>query len=199
MVLVAKGRWGKYSLKENPKRFFTPIEWTKFFNELHPRNKFHFLFLFSTGMRYNEAKQVVVGDIDFGRKWIVVKKAKGGRGKIRYSHFSTNFIKHLRYHISFNNLKNVDVLGFPTIQGMNKILKRTCKKIGIKDYKDFSIHNIRKTHENYLLALGKHHFHISNHMGHTIDIASGHYISGALIKGDVEKNKIKKWFGDMFE
>ena len=199
MPTINKGRWGKFRLKENPKRFFSPSEWEKFFNLLHPRNKFHFLFLFSTGMRYNEAKCVLVGDIDWQHKWIEVKKPKGGRLRIRYSHISSEFKRQMSKYIAFNDLKPEDDFGFPTIQGMNKVLKSTCKESGIVDYLDFSIHNIRKTHENFLLVIKKDMHNIQLHMGHRIEVAMAHYISGAIIKDEKEKEMIRKWFGDIFE
>lgn len=199
MPIINKGKHGKFRIKDDLRRFFTPTEWGRFYDTLHPKHKFHFNFLFSTGMRYNEAKNVLVGDIDWQNKWIDIRKPKGGRTRKRYSHFASEFKRQMSKYIAFNGLKPEDNFNFPTIQGMNKVMKKACKECGIKDWEDFSPHNIRKTHENYLLAIDKNMYHIQKHMGHTIKIADAHYISGAIIKGEDDKNKIRKWFGDMFE
>lgn len=198
MEVLQKGLHGKYTLKSNPKRFFYPKEWIKFYDSLKSHYKFHFDFLFNTGMRYNEAKHIIVSDIDFSRKWIVITKAKGGRSRIRYVHFTKEFGKRIKSYIDLYNLSSDDDFKFPTIQCITQILKRHCKLIGIKDWQNFSAHNIRKTHENYLLAIDKNIMHIQGHMGHTIQIAEAHYVSGALIKDEIEKRMIKNWFGEMF-
>jgi len=199
MTTINKGKHGKFRIKDDLRRFFTPSEWERFYDTLHPNHKFPFLFLFSTGMRYNEAKNVLVGDIDWQNKWIDVKKPKGGRLRKRIAHITTYFKKQLKYQIAISELKPEDNFKFPTIQGMNKTMKNTCKKIGIKDYLDFSPHNLRKTHENFLLAIDKDMYRIEQHMGHSAKTAMGHYVSGAIIKREEDKNKIRKWFGDMFE
>lgn len=224
------GKWGKYYIKENPKRFFYPREWLDFINNVPARYKFFFNFLLQTGMRFREAAEVRVEDIDFDRNTIFVRFAKTRtskpkkyivcecgekinynkkisfcprcgrkldknkiiikgkqetRRKTRYIKISQAFAGELLAFIKQNKLKKNDLLfqldnkkvKYVTL---NHILKNVCKKIGIKDWKDFSIHNIRKTHENYMLAINNNVLALSQHMGHTIDVASGYYVANTL-------------------
>ena len=63
---------------------------------------------------------------------------------------------------------------------------------------DYSVHNIRKTHENYLISLNISDTMITKHMGHTQRTANEHYISSSFIKDSKELDKIRIWLGDAF-
>ena len=66
----------KYTLKDNPNRFFFPTEYMKFEDCLKPKQKFSVIFLINTGARIDEASHVKVNDIDFINKRLVLRKVK---------------------------------------------------------------------------------------------------------------------------
>jgi len=187
---------GVYREKENKVRFFNPDEWEKFIYSVREPWRQYYWMLMLTGLRFKEAKNVKVGDIDFSNKQIIVLKPKGGVQ--RYCHLSSYAVKFFKQWKSMDNLKNQDIFKFPTIQHLSQLLKRTCKKQNISDWKDFSTHNLRKTHENYLLAMSKSETMITRHMGHTIKTAQQHYLSSAFIKDKKQLDKIRTWLGDIF-
>jgi len=112
------------------------------------------------------------------------------RRDIRDVKISDRFTQDLKNYIDKNKLNQNDIFKFPTIQHLNQTMKKILNKIGINDWKDFSLHNIRKTHENYLIATGSNVLSMRMHMGHSIDVASAHYISSNLFK-DEEIGMIK--------
>ncbi len=188
---------GVYREKENKVRFFNPDEWEKFIYAVNPEWRNYYWMLMLTGLRYKEAKHVKIGDIDFANKQIIILKPKGGVQ--RYCHLSSYSTKFLRQWKASDNLKEQDTLSFPTIQHLIQLMKRVCKDQSIKDYSDFSVHNLRKTHENYLIALNKDEVKITRHMGHTLKTAQQHYISSAFIKDKNQLDKIRGWLSDIFE
>jgi|ETNvirnome_2_300_1030623.scaffolds.fasta_scaffold00142_23 integrase len=198
-INTKKGRWGNYTLKENPMRFFLPNEWKLFINNTNPKNRFFYEFLFQTGMRYNEAKNIQIKNFDFKNRIVIILKPKGGRKNLRYVNYTKQFKDKIKSFIDLHELKGDDYLGFTTIQGLIKNIKSVCKRSGIKDYDNFSVHTIRKTHENYLLTLNKPIERITQHIGHNINTAREHYISGLLIKEKNDIEKINEWLGGMFE
>jgi len=237
----ASGKWKKYYIKENPRRIFFPEEWLKFINNTPEKYKFYFNFLMQTGMRYKEAENVKVEDIDFDRcvifvrfaktrttkprKFIkcecnnlipyskntafcprcgrkiekekaIIKEKKESKRKTRYSKISNEYAGELLAFVKKNNLKKNDTLKFPKYITMNYVLKNTLKKINISDWRDFSIHNIRKTHENYMLALGSNVLSLSQHIGHTIDVAQAYYVANKYFN-EQDKGMIKTILGNL--
>lgn len=190
-----------YRQKENPIRFFKPDEWEKFIYSTNERWRFYFWFLFLTGARYKEAKLIKVQDIDFKDRQILIKNPKGKNiGKVmRYIQISPYAKRLIQARIRVMGLKSEDNFNFPTIQGLRNYMQKKLKEIGVKDYKDFSVHNIRKTHENYHISLGTNEKKLIRHMGHNESTANDHYISGAFIKSPKQLEKIKSWIGGSFE
>ena len=186
----------QFRKKENKTRFFNPDEWERFIYACNLKWRPYFWMMMLTGLRYNEAKNIKVRDIDWKNRWIVVLKGKGN--KIRYINLSSYAIKFFKHFIRENNLSPDDNFNFPTLQGMRQYMHRVCKQKGIQGWKDFSTHNLRKTHENYLLALDKDNIKIAKQMGHTQKTALDHYISGAFIKDKKQLDKIRTWLGDIF-
>lgn len=189
-----------YRRKENPTRFFLPSEWKMFISSVHPKTRFFYWFLFYTGMRYKEAKNVKVMDVDMKQSWIIIKKPKGiGAGKpMRYAHLSSKGRKLIADYIKEKNLQDQDLFGFPTIQALIKQMQGKMKKLKVRDWRDFSVHNIRKTHENYLNTLQFDESKITRHMGHNQSTAMKHYLSGAFIKDRSDIEWIRRWLGDIF-
>jgi len=162
----------QYLVRDNRQRFYYPNEWMKFYDNLKSNQKITFDFLINTGARINEARNVKVGDIDFERNNIIlrvtkVKAVKGEKNsKPRTIGVSSQFIKRLKAYIKANNLSNDNTLGIYSTPGANDAMKNTLQRIGIKDWYMFSVHNIRKTHGNYLKALGVDGTEICLRLGH---------------------------------
>jgi integrase len=187
---------GVYREKENSLRFFNPDEWENFVYSIKPNSRNYYWFLMLTGLRYNEAKHVKISHIDFVNKQIIVMNPKG-RFK-RHCQISSYALKLIKQWIKQDNIKRDSTFDFPTIQHLSQLLKRTCKNQKIANWQDFSIHNLRKTHENYLLALNLPEQKITSHMGHTSKTANEHYISSGMIKNKEQLDKIRRWLGDIF-
>lgn len=188
---------GVYRTKENKIRFFNPDEWETFIYDTNNRLKFYYWFLFLTGVRYKEAKNIKIKDIDFANRQIIILKPKGDVQ--RYAHLSSFTVKQIRNYKIENNLREEDTFNFPTIQHLIQTMKKTCQQKKIAGWKDFSVHNLRKTHENYLIALNKDETRITKHMGHTMKTAQEHYLSSGFIKDKKQLDKIRQWLGDIFE
>ena len=181
-----------YRNKENLKRFYLPQEWFKLQNQIkREHHKFFIEFLLHTGMRINEARNIRITDIDFDREQIFIKKAKGGARKNRTIQISTYLTGRIKSYLNSQNIESkLDTLGFPSTVMMEKMIKRYTKLSGIQDWKDFSCHNIRKTLENWGVCLNINILTLQAHMGHTLDVASAHYVATQLMNQE-DKSLIK--------
>lgn len=192
-----------YSIRSNRDRFFFPDEWMKFIDKSKTKQRFTFNFLINTGARINEARNVRVADIDLERKRIVLritkvkarKKEKNPRPRI--IPISSQFSKYLKKYIRENNLTSNDYLGILSTPAANIGLKKALISSGVKDYYMFSIHNIRKTLETWLMALGIDGLKITAHIGHSMQTASSHYVSPDVFSWE-EKIKMREVIGDLY-
>jgi len=181
--------------KRNKLRYLYPNEWTLYSNAiLNTKHFFWCEFLLKTGMRINEARTTTIKDINFDRKFIIVRKGKGN--KQREVSLSTEFCMRLKRYAIDNKLRPEDTFGFPSTQYMDKMIKKYASKGGLNNPEDFCCHTFRKTHENYLCALGVNSMLLTLHMGHTIHVATQYYIS-QFLKPD-EKQLIRSIMGDLF-
>lgn len=200
--LISLGREVKpksYTRKVNPKRFFFPSEWTRTLGIINSiKHKFWIEFLMHTGMRFDEADHVEIRDINFEKELIFIKKAKGGHGQQRTITVSSYLIKRINAHIRANNLGKLDTLKFPSIQYMNKVLKKYTEEASINDNLNFSCHTLRKTLENWLVALNTNIMTVQQHMGHTLDVAHVHYIANQEITND-DKILIRSILDNLFD
>lgn len=184
----------KYRKKENLKRFYFPKEWFNLLKQIkNEKHKFLLEFLLHTGARINEARNVKITDIDFEREQIVLKITKGRvkKGNMRTLQISTYLAGRIKSYINSQKIESkLATLGFPSTPMMDKMIKRYTMLSGIEDWKDFSCHSIRKTLENYLVCLNINHLSIQAHMGHTLDVASAHYVTTQLMTSE-DKSLIK--------
>ena len=200
-LMRSSGR--SYSVRSNRDRFFFPEEWKKFFDQSKSRQKVTFNFLINTGSRINEARNVKVSDIDLDRKRIVLRitkvkaKKKEKSPRPRIIPISTQFAKYLKRHIKENKLSGEDYLGILSTPAANIGMKKALKNAGIKDWQMFSIHNIRKTFENWLMGLDVDGLKITAHVGHSMQTAAGHYISPEVFTWE-EKSMIREIIGDLY-
>jgi len=81
--------------------------------------------------------------------------------------------------------------------GYNQLLKKKLQKLGVKEYKDFSSHNIRKTHGMYLKALGIDAGEICVRLGHDINTFIKHYGSPDVFS-EKDMRSIRELLGDLY-
>lgn len=173
----------KYSVRENRDRFFFPDEWMNFFDKLKTAQKMTFEILINTGARYNEAFNIKVGDCDLERGNIILRvtkiKAREGEKnpRPRTISISSQFNKKLSLYIRQRKLKNDDYLGLLSRPAAHICLKKTLQRAGIKDWYMFGLHNCRKTHGNWLKALGIDSGEICIRLGHDYNTFLKHYAS----------------------
>jgi len=195
--------WRKYSVRSNRDRFFFPDEWMKFSDNVKGKQGFTFKFLINTGARINEARNVLVSDIDLERKRIVLRitkikaKKKEKAPRPRIIPISSQFAKYLKKYIRENKLEGGDYLGILSTPAANIGMKKALQNAGIKDWQMFSIHNIRKTFENWLMGLDVDGLKITAHVGHSMQTAAGHYISPEVFTWE-EKTMIREIIGDLY-
>lgn len=175
-----------YRKKENLKRFYTPKEWFNLLKQIkNEKHKFLIEFLLHTGARVSEARGVRITDIDFEREQIILRKTKGGIKKNRTIQISTYLTGRIKSYINSQKIESkLSTLNFPSTVMMDKMIKRYTMLSGLEDWKDFSNHNLRKTLENFLVALNINHLSIQAHMGHTLDVASAHYVATQLLNSE---------------
>jgi len=190
-----------YTVRLNRDRFFFPKEWGKFFDTLKESQKVTFDCLINTGARINEIRNVEVGDIDFVnlRMILRVTKVKARKGeknsRPRTIPISKQFARRLKGYVK--NKSNEEKIGILSTPAANIAMKKALKEAGITDYKMFSIHNVRKTLENWLIALDVNEVKISRHMGHDISTAIQHYVSPDIFSWE-EKQQIREIIGDLY-
>lgn len=201
-IKTIKKKDGKlYTIKPDPMRFFFPNEWTAFFNSLREKNKRLFDFMINTGARFNEAIHIRPIDFDFDRNivrlWKTKIKAKKGEeyGKPRTISLSTEYAKRIR-RICMVRPPSMNLF-YQELTGFNTVMKGHLKKMGVKDYYNFSSHNIRKTHGMYLKALGIDIAEICTRLGHDHDTYIKHYGS-ADVFSEKDMRKIKEILGDLY-
>ena len=194
----------KYSNRTNRDRFFYPEEWGKFYDKLKDNQKITFDTLINTGARINEARHIKVADIDFDRQSIIlrvtkVKAKKGERNpRPRTISISSQFAKRLRAHVKKKGLSNDDVLGVLSTPAANIALKKTLQRVKIKDWYMFSIHNIRKTHGNWLKAFGIDGAEICLRLGHDYNTFVKSYGSPDIFSFK-DMQDMKLVLGDIYE
>lgn len=190
------GKQRKAASGRDKLRFFYPSEFYKFLSMIDDSKlRFCCEFLINTGMRYDEASHVKVSNIDLERRNITV--IKGKKGRQRKVFISSQFCFKLKQHILQNKLGEEDYLGFITLQGFDKIIKRIAGKAEIKDFANITSHTFRKTLENYLIALDVNTMTISMQLGHTVDVAIAYY-AAQFFKTE-ERPLIRGILGDLFQ
>lgn len=193
----------KYSVRTNRKRFFFPGEWKLFWSALqNPNQRRCYDILINTGARYNEAKNIKKEDIDFNRGTLTIKvaKIKAKKGQRfpdpRTFKVSTQFLERLKGYTEY--LKDSDTIPFLTNSCLNLALKKILGKIGIKDKFMFSVHNLRKTHGNWLVAHDVNIANICKRLGHDYNTFLGSYAS-ADIFDDKDRDEIAEILGDLIK
>jgi len=200
----------KYTVREDKLRFFFPDEWMVFFDNLKGlKQKITFRFLINTGARINEITNIKVQDVDFDRLSIILRftksRNKDGTRKIRVISISEQFSKYLKKVIKRYNLKSTDKFPILSDAAANIAMKGDEKskrigalqRAGIQDYKNFSVHSVRKTTEVWLLSLDIDSLKVAKHIGHTIAVAEKYYVSPDTFSWE-DKQMMREVIGGLY-
>lgn len=182
--------------------FLYPKDWKSFLKSIQKsKNKFLYELQFNTGARFDEVLHTRPIDFDFERNnlrlWKTKTKSKKGEkvGKPRTISLSTEFGKRIK---RFCDTKKPDEYLFKVSQaGYNQLLKKKLEKLEVLNFKDFSSHNIRKTHGMYLKALGIDIAEICTRLGHDYNTYIKHYGS-ADIFSEKDMRAIRELLGDLY-
>ena len=190
------------------------------------RNYLYYLTLLHTGARAMEALHLRPDNFNIERGTItfeVVKQRKAKRqffaiGKTRTFFVSMKYLKEVKAYILKNNIGDKQYLfldndklpsNYPELSNKEKMkyysqrkscyssmFKRKLKKAGIEDWKNFSLHNIRKTYGNWMRIYDIRTEEICYRLGHDIGTYLVHYGS-PMIFTPQEKIQIMNILGDV--
>jgi len=198
---IIKSNGIKCTVRQSRHRYFFPDEWITFYEALKPRQKVTFHFLINTGARINEVRNIQVQDVDFDRNSVILRWTKGrnvdGSRKMRVLSVSTQFIKWIKQVIRDYNLKPEDKFPILSTPAANICMKKTLKEVGIADYTMFSVHNVRKTLETWLISLDIDSLKIIKHFGHSMNVAAKFYVSSDTFNYE-DKKIIREVIGDLY-
>lgn len=198
---IVKKDGKKYTIRLHRNRIFLPSEWIRFYETLREQQKFTFNFLVNTGARIMEAQNVKVKDINFKEKYILLTKVKKrnqfSTGKPRKIPISNKFIKNLKRLIKEKSLSKEDKLPILSTPAAHICMKNHLRKEGFEDWKMFSIHNIRKSLESWLVSLNVNPLKILSQFGHNQTTALKHYIN-FISEHNGEKEKIRRIIGNLY-
>jgi integrase len=191
-----------YSVRDDRSSYFYPSQWLDFINVVNKDRQMIFKTLIGTGARIDEALNIKPDHYDFERNTLTlyvtkIKARKGERvGKKRTFSISSDYSKEMKKYIEKNSIS--DSIVFPiTQQGVYQLFKRSLKNTAIKDPWQFSLHNIRKTHGNWLKALGVPAEEICLRLGHDFDTYLRHYGSPNVFSQQ-DKITMTKILGDIY-
>lgn len=192
----------KYSVRDDRSRFFFPNEWISFIDTIKPEKKILFESVLQTGGRIEEVLNLKPRDFDWTRNNLTLRvtkiKARKGEsiGKARTLPVSSQFTRKVRGYISRNNIKDDDFLFPVSKQSVWQMMRRKLKGV-VKDDWNFALHNIRKTHGNWLKALEVPAEEICTRLGHDYNTYLKHYGSPNIFDRK-DKMLMIKILGDVY-
>jgi len=199
-----------YSVRDDRSRYFFPNEWTKFYNFIKKDKQPIFDCLINTGARIEEALNIRPKDFDFDRNNLTLAvtkiKAKKGEsvGKRRSFTISSQFTKRMKKYINDRKISDESVLFSVSKQSVWKMLRTKLKKLEVKDWYNFSLHNIRKTHGMWLKTLISRarqgeldSDEICMRLGHDHNTYLKHYMSPSIFT-DSDRDKMVNILGDVY-
>lgn len=170
----------KYSVRDDRSRFFFPNEWENFISKIKPESKLIFETLIQTGARIEEALNIKPKDFDWDRNNLTLRvtkiKARKGEsiGKARTLTVSSQFTRKVRSYINQHKIGDNDLVFSISKQAVWQMMRRKLKEV-VKDDWNFGLHNIRKTHGNWLKALEIPAEEICLRLGHDFNTYLKHY------------------------
>lgn len=192
-----------YSVRDDRSSYFYPNQWIEFLNSIKKEKQLIFKTLIQTGARIDECLNVKPENFDFDRKTLTlfVTKLKARKkervGKKRVLPISSEYTNDIKKYIEKNKIQLHDNIFTITSISVYRLFKRGLKKSEIKDDWQYSLHNIRKTHGNYLKALGVPAEEICLRLGHDFDTYLKHYGSPNVFSQQ-DKFLMIKILGDIY-
>jgi integrase len=197
-----------YTKKSDTNRFLKPQEWQTLEDSFKMPMKHSCRCLLHTGARITEIRKAQVRDFIYnpsGRSTLVLRhtktkarKGEFGSGKPRTIPLSKQFAKYLYNYIIEHELKPEDGFKIHTPAAIGLAMKENAEKIGLSHPEDFSPHNLRKTFETWLMALGVQDSAVVAHLGHDLKTAMSHYVSPDIFSWN-DKKEIRSIIGDIYE
>ena len=190
------------------------------------KHKILFLTLLHTGARIMEALHIRPKDINFERETITLEVTKNrsakrniyAMGAKRSFFVSKKYLKELKKYIKKYNIKDEEYffldndklpenyIDLPNKEKLKyfgnksisyrELLKRKMKKTGIKDWYNFSLHNLRKTYGNWIKTFDIRTAELCYRMGHDLDTYLTHYGSPMIFTAQ-ERIEIMKILGEI--
>ena len=176
----------KYSVRTDRSSYFFPERWISFLETIDSKKQPIFDVLINTGARIEEALNIKPEDFDWERNNLTLKvtKTKAAKGESvgrkRTFNVSSQFARRMRKYIGDNHIQNGNVLFPITKQAVSQLFKRGLKRAKFEDWQQFSLHNIRKTHGNWLKALDISSDEICLRLGHDHNTYLKHYGSASI-------------------
>lgn len=181
--------------KINKKRFFYPDEFEKMLDYLNKNGKFTARFMLNTGRRINELRGFINDPyFDKERKNITLTKTKvrarlgEKRPEPKTIAVGRKFFSELR--------RDYETRRVLSTNAFNIALRKASKEAGIKNYEEFSSHNIRKTFATWMLSLGVDGFKLAQHLGHTPNELARDYATNDVFNHK-DKQMMRGMFGDL--
>ena len=193
----------EYSVRDDRGRFFYPEEWFKFINAIKPDYRILFESLIQTGGRIKEVLNIKPMDFDFQRNNITLRvtkikaKKKEKVGKPRTFPVSSQYCRKIRAFIKEYNHQDNEILFDIHKNNVWRMMRLGLVRAGFKDYWNFGLHNIRKTHGNYLKALEIPAEEICLRLGHDFNTYLKHYGSPNIFNRQDKQNMIRI-LGDVY-
>ena len=193
----------KYTVRTDRSAYFFPERWVKFFETINPEKRDVFDALINTGGRIEEILNIKPEDFDWERNNLTLKvtKTKAAKGetvgKRRTFSISSQFARRMRKYINDKKIQQGQVLFPITKQAVSQMMKRGLIKAEFNDWQQFSLHNIRKTHGNWLKALEIPSDEICLRLGHDHNTYLKHYGSASIFDRK-DKLLMIKILGDVY-
>ncbi len=204
----------KYSVRDFRNRYYFPSEWKDFMKQIKENKKFIFEVLIMTGARIEESLCIKANHIRWDRNYLTLyvtkikAKKKETKPVPRDITFSNVFARQLKRYIKDNNIGDSDWLFLDNSKtyetradlkketkkskvAVSQMFKRAMKKSGIRNYWDFSLHNIRKTHGMWLKALDVKFEEICKRLGHDANTYLKHYSSSDIFNREDRQEMLK--------
>lgn len=219
-----KKNGSNYSVRDNRKRYFFPSEWKTFIKLVRIPHDFYFKTLIHTGSRAMEGLNLKAENFDLERGTVTFETVKhkaskrniASTGKTRTFFVSENYIKEAKKFIkdikpkqylflnnnelpenydSLNNKEKKKYYGKKET-AYSQMFKRIMKRTGIKDWNNFSLHNLRKTYGNWMRIYDIKTEEILYRLGHDMNTYLAHYGSPMIFTSE-EKREIMGIYGEV--
>ena len=192
----------KYTVRDDRSRFFYPNEWNDYVANLKKDKTMIYDALIQTGARIEEILNIKPRDFDWERNNLVLRvtkikaKKKEKVGKARTLPVSSQFTRRMKGYIKANNIGDDELIFKVSKQSVWQMLKR--KLVGVvADPHNIALHNIRKTHGNWLKALEISSDEICLRLGHDHNTYLKHYGSPNIFDRK-DKTAMIKILGDVY-